>query len=136
MKEKITNAEVGQELITECKKCKSEMTHVITVIKDGVIKKVMCKGCLTTHVYRAEPAKATARKTPRTRTSRRASWSTLVADIDDDQLVDYEIDKDFTEIRAIRHRQFGVGVVTKVISDNKIEVVFQDGKKILAHNWQ
>ena len=35
------NHEVGQEISTLCNKCKSEMVHVITTVKDGKIKKLL-----------------------------------------------------------------------------------------------
>ncbi|MFQ5436805.1 MAG: hypothetical protein ACE5FD_18265 [Anaerolineae bacterium] len=65
----------------------------------------------------------------------RTSWATLVKKIDEEQIVDYDINGDFTEIEAIRHKKFGVGVITKILDDNKIEVVFEENKKILAQNW-
>lgn len=138
--------EVGQEVSCQCSKCKSEMVHVITVVKDGKIKKVMCKGCYTTHVYKPatvgeEPKRRRGRK-PKiagekpVRRSRKKDWTTLVSDIDDSRLAKYDINGDYTEVRAIQHERFGVGVITKVIAHNKIEVVFQDEIRILAQNWE
>ena len=47
---------VGEEVLTECGKCKSEMHHVITAVKDDKIAKVMCKGCDSEHKYKAPKA--------------------------------------------------------------------------------
>lgn len=139
------NHEVGQEISTLCNKCKSEMVHVITIVKDGKIKKVMCNGCYTTHIYkpaeveektkrgRGRPAKTSTKPVRR---SRKKDWATLVSDIDDSQLTEYDINGDYTEAKAIHHKRFGVGVITKVLAYNKIQVIFQDETRILAQNWE
>lgn len=136
--------EVGQEIETMCTRCKRDMIHVITAIKDNHIKKVMCKGCLTTHVYRessnGERPKAGVRGKTETRKRkvtrrRKRDWVTLVADVQDSDVTDYKITGDYDVNQAIRHKTFGVGVITKILADNKIEVVFQDDTKILAQNW-
>ena len=49
---------VGDEVFTECGKCKSEMYHVITAMSGDKIRKVMCKGCNTTHLYKDKAEKA------------------------------------------------------------------------------
>lgn len=67
---------------------------------------------------------------------RKKDWASLVEDIDEETIVEYQIDGDFSEIEAIRHKRFGVGVITKVLDDNKIEVVFEENKKVLAQNWE
>ena len=142
MAAKSKEPEVGQEIETRCTKCKAEMIHAITVLKAGKIKKVMCKGCLTTHVYKdpkAAKAKGPGRPkkvgTGTVRRSRKYDWPTLVAEVEDSAITDYDFSQPFEEQQAIRHKKFGVGVITKVIDYGKIEVVFQDDKKVLAQNW-
>jgi hypothetical protein len=39
----------------------------------------------------------------------------------------------FREDDVIDHKSFGIGVVARVLSDQKIEVVFQTGTKVLVH---
>jgi ribosomal protein L21E len=122
------------------------MIHAITVMKDDKIKKVMCKSCYTTHVFREGSSETKTKRGPGrprksdsntpVRKSRKKNWSKLVAEIDEGQLVNYDINGDYSEEQAIRHKQFGIGIITKVISDIKIEVLFQDEKKILAQNWE
>lgn len=143
MADNITVYEVGDEIVTECSKCKSETYHVITKMDGDVIKKVMCKGCNTTHVYRdksvaaSKPkAKKANGKAPSRRRRRTKDWESLQADIDESQIVDYQLDRDFSDKVAIRHKQFGIGYIHKVLSPNQIEVVFRDGVKILVHNYR
>jgi hypothetical protein len=49
-------------------------------------------------------------------------------------VIDYASSGVFSSTPAIRHKNFGVGVITKVHNRNKIEVIFQEGTKILAQN--
>ncbi len=136
---KTKQIEVGKEVLAECKKCKAETAHVVTVVKDGAVKKVLCSACQTEHAYKAPKSDgarggAAANKTP-TRRGRKKDWPSLVAKIEETEIADYDIHGDFTETPAIRHKKFGIGVVTKVLDDNKIEVLFQEDKKVLAQNW-
>src|SRR3990172_2903607 len=136
--------EVGKEIEAYCTKCKILTVHVITKIADGEIKKVFCKICNTTHVYRGKTnekksIKASAAKKTKTtgvkRGRKKADWNELVATLEDNRIIDYDLTKDFTDVQAIRHKKFGIGVILSVIDQKKIEVVFQDEKKVLAHNW-
>ncbi|NIR49527.1 hypothetical protein GWO43_13585 [candidate division KSB1 bacterium] len=88
---------------------------------------------------RGRPRKTTASSTtqkPRKRRSRKKDWPSLMAKVEESEIVDYDINGDFSETSAIRHKTFGVGVITKVLAENKIEVVFEENKKILAQNWE
>jgi hypothetical protein len=59
-----------------------------------------------------------------------------VGQIDDQSLIEYQVNGEFSAVPAIRHKTFGVGVITKVLNKNKIEVLFQEGTKILAQNFE
>ncbi len=74
-------------------------------------------------------------KAPVKRRRRKTDWVSLVEKIDEDQVVEYDISQDFSDTEAIHHKTFGVGVILKVLDDTKIEVVFEDNKKVLAQNW-
>ena len=41
------------------------------------------------------------------------------------------MDKVFAEGEVLNHGKFGLGLVTRVLSDAKLEVVFTEGKKIV-----
>ncbi len=129
---------VGQEIETKCGKCKAETLHTITSIKEGKIAKVMCNVCNSYHLYRAKKekvakVKATEKK-PRTIRRGRMSWDNLILEVQEKEVADYSALADFREIRAIRHKTFGMGVITKVHSAHRIEVVFKEGTKLLGQN--
>ncbi len=130
---------VGQEIETKCGKCKAETLHTITSVKDGKIAKVMCNICNSYHIYRAKKekvvkVKATGTKTTRTTRRGRMSWDNLMLEVQEKEVSDYTTGGDFREIRAIRHKTFGVGVITKVHNAYRIEVVFKEGTKLLGQN--
>lgn len=84
----------------------------------------------------ADAIKPQPKKKP-VRRRRKKDWVSLMETIEEDGIVDYHINGDFSETEAIRHKNFGVGVITKVLADNKIEVIFEENqKKILAQNWE
>ncbi len=136
--------EIGKEVEAYCSKCKYKMIHIITAVVDNEIKKVMCKGCNSTHVYRPEkPVKRPAVKKSDDSTStlttirrpRKRNWASLRAKITESQIIDYNIKKNFTDAESVNHKKFGVGIITKILSEKKIEVVFENGTKVLAQNW-
>ncbi len=137
---------IGKDIEAYCGKCKNDTWHTVTTVKNGKITKVMCKTCIGYHAYKAPQGaeKVKVATTPtrrRTSTTPRASrgkkdWGTLVGQIEDQQVLDYALSGEFSKSPAIRHKTFGVGVITKVLTKNKIEVLFQDGTKILAQNFE
>jgi len=84
---------------------------------------------------RGRPRKTDEPAAPVKRRRRKKDWVSLMEDVDEEQIVDYNLENDFSETAAIRHKTFGVGIITKVLADNKIEVVFEEAKKVLAQNW-
>src|SRR5262249_2575501 len=46
----------------------------------------------------------------------------------------YGISDHFKELEVISHPKFGIGYVTELIGDDKIEVTFQADKRVLVHN--
>ena len=128
---------IGQEIEFYCGKCKADTLHKATSVKDGKISRVMCTVCNSYRLYREKttPSKTRAAKTPRG-TGRRGkmSWDNLISEVSEQDVQDYATAGDFRLTKAIRHKTFGVGVITKVHNDTKIEVVFKEGVKLLGQN--
>lgn len=70
------------------------------------------------------------------RRSRKKDWPTLMTKIDESEIVDYNMNEDFSEIEAINHKKFGIGIIIKILADNKMEVVFEKATKVMAQNWE
>jgi hypothetical protein len=103
----------------------------------GTIKKVTCSMCGSYHNYsrnsknsnnnhNGEP-KSASKRTRATRSFQDLSQSGKPAR-------PYEMSASFTEGDIINHPKFGLGCVETIKPPNKIEVRFQEGKKILLHN--
>lgn len=46
---------VGQDISTQCGKCKQRTWHVIFALEGNIVKRVQCKQCLSYHNYKADP---------------------------------------------------------------------------------
>ena len=135
--------EVGAEVEALCRTCKGPSIHVIESVKEGVIKKVMCKACLNSHRYKpVEEQEKMTKATPKTKTRRTTTtktkeerkWSRLLNKVDSESPLDYAMNERYKEKVVINHAKFGLGVVYEVIDQTKISVVFKEGTKILVQN--
>ena len=140
MPAKGSTIKVGQEVAAYCRKCKADTLHKVTIVKEGKIKKAMCSSCMSAHAYRAPrkivvvgPAVSVAKIRKTTRRGIK-DWTSLVADVDQKTAPAYKLSGDYTNALALSHKIFGIGVITRVISPDKIEVVFKKKTTILAQN--
>lgn len=153
------NAEskIGTQIEAFCTKCKEDTIHVITAMDGSLVSKVMCERCNSYHKYKSAQssqaagtktktsrskttAAKTTKKTKTTRTRRtsaasKGDWSTMIGDVDTDKAVVYNLKENYQDIDLIDHKKFGLGIVQKIHSETKIEVLFEDGVKMLVQNW-
>jgi len=61
-------------------------------------------------------------------------WRQLLLDASRDGVPAYKISDSYREGALLLHQYFGLGVVTKVISPRKMEVIFESSKKLMAMN--
>jgi hypothetical protein len=108
------------------------------------IVRVECSTCHGVHAYHPPkvskvPAAAkvgrTKVATPRTKAdpeaAARAEWEELRPTMDPAQAIPYDMNRPFRLKSLLAHPNFGLGIVQLVIAPNKIDVLFQDGKKRL-----
>ncbi|HDP97558.1 MAG TPA: hypothetical protein ENN22_00030 [bacterium] len=135
---------IGHEIEAFCGKCKSDTFHQITSVEGDKITKVMCKVCMSHHKYKPSQqptesapiqTKKSAPAAPTKRRTRRDKWSRLLDNSDQESAIDYQISDSYEIATAINHKTFGLGVVKNIIDSRKIEVLFQDGEKILIQNY-
>ncbi len=135
---------VGGSCDAWCTKCKLILEHRIIAMDGTKPKRVECTTCKGHHNFRADAPgtrASTTRKratsgsrTTKTRTTRRGSWSTLVGERDQSAARPYKISATFEEEELIDHSRFGMGIVMNAMPGKKIEVLFEDGKKLLVHS--
>jgi Zn ribbon nucleic-acid-binding protein len=150
----------GGEIDSYCTKCKLDLTHRIIAMVGDEVKKVECKTCGSHHLYRkpkserdkmlgtSKPKSAGApkrdgeEKRPSSKAAERASaaqrdaqssWEHAIAGQPATAFKPYRITVSFNPGELVRHPKFGDGVVARVIDRGKIEVLFKDGPKTMAH---
>ena len=142
-----------------CGKCGDATRHAVVALVNGQVVKVQCMICNSPHKYKpsARQAKtdnpgtirrtrtpsgiATTRVTPpgapkakpssgRSPRARR-DWEEQIQKRDQSQAKPYDMGGSFTEQELVDHPKFGVGIVTKTTRPDKMDVLFQEGPKIL-----
>lgn len=128
---------VGGDVDANCTKCKMELAHVIVAIVDNRPKRVQCKTCSSVHNYRSANDASAASKRSASKKSTAAStpknYETLMSGKDISSAQRYRVTEAFVEGIVVDHKKFGLGLVTKVLGDAKIEVTFRSGTKTLIH---
>ncbi len=98
--------------------------------------------CNSTHNYKLKPAAANdaaaTEGTPKKRrtSSRRAKEANAFSIDPKKTPKSYDMNNIFSAGDVINHPKFGLGAVEIALPPNKIEVRFQEGKKMLLHNMR
>jgi hypothetical protein len=146
----IKKLSAGDIIEARCTKCRDVLNHRIVAMVEGKIVRVECNTCNGVHNYHAPPA-VKAAKVPRSpaaskprstpavpRVSKkdpteneREEWASLQPTFDVEKALPYDMNARFNVKRLILHPSFGIGLVKTVIIPNKMQVLFQDGIKLL-----
>ena len=136
---------VGQEIAAYCGKCKDERSHTVAAMDGEAVKRVTCSSCGGTHNFKLAPPAAKSAETAgdataqpaKKRASSRRSKEADAFSIDPKRPVKpYDMNNSFSAGDVINHSKFGLGAVETSLPPNKIEVRFQEGKKLLLHNMR
>lgn len=133
---------VGQELNAYCGKCKDERTHIVAAMDGEIVRKVTCSMCGSTHNYKVKPAPVpegaatTAAPAKRKGGTRRTKEANAFSIDPKKTPKSYDMNNIFSTGDVINHPKFGLGAVETALPPNKIEVRFQEGKKMLLHNMR
>jgi hypothetical protein len=135
---------VGQELSAQCGKCKEERTHIVAAMDGEIVRRVTCSMCGSTHNYKVKPAAApagagssSAASPGKRKIGSRRTKEAEAFNIDPKRPVkSYDMNNVYSANDVINHPKFGLGAVEATLPPNKIEVRFQEGKKMLLHNMK
>ena len=152
-----TNKTAGDDIDSNCLKCKAVTNHTIIAIADDIIAKVECNTCRARHKYRApkvEKKKASstrlkrdgaviksgakAKKTTTTAAAKKllrgaVNFDALIDGKDVSAAIPYALDALLTGGDLIEHKVFGLGVVMATMLPNKVEVNFREhGTKLMV----
>jgi hypothetical protein len=151
----------GGEIDSWCTKCRLDLTHRIIAMVGDEVKRVECKTCGSHHNYRAPksereskaaqkvaaraereskaPASGGAKSGERLSSAARAerdaviAWEKAIAGQPISAFKSYRVNLVLSEGELVRHPKFGDGVVAKVIDQGKVEILFKDGPRMMAH---
>ena len=142
MRRKLT---AGDIIEARCTKCRAVLNHrIVAMVEDRVVR-VECNTCGGVHNFyppgesKAPTARAAARGSapaPRkvekkTGKAERDEWESLYNAVDRSRAVPYDINGKFKVSDLVEHPVFGFGFVKSVIKPNKMEVLFEEGRKLL-----
>ena len=123
---------VGNDVNSLCMKCKRSQVHVIASMVQDRIGKVQCRTCGSFHRYRDPEAPV---KPPRIRggkVSHEETWEKMLKHVASQKKILYTFSGDFKINDFIEHATFGLGVVTHLLPDDKVQIIFKDSEKILV----
>jgi hypothetical protein len=154
----------GGEIDAYCTKCRLDLNHRIVAMVGDQVKQVECLTCRGTHTYRrprseiaaaadkriaakAERSTLSSSRPPKSAASReshaaraereqKSAWERSIAGQPASAFKVYRVFETFNPGDLVRHSKFGDGVIARVIDRGKVEVLFQEGPKTLAHNQQ
>lgn len=124
-------ADVGAEVISVCTKCKVDTEHTIASKVGEKIGKVRCKACGSTHRY-LKAGSPIPVSTPRksSKLSPEENWNRCVQNASSKKSA-YTLSGYYKLNDLIDHSHFGLGVVTLMLTNDKIQATFKEGEKVL-----
>ena len=122
---------VGDPVESRCTKCRRITHHIIVAIADDQPAKVQCSTCSGQHNYRPAVTrkKPVARRAVDPRIAEQKEWLQLQSGIESKVAIDYSMTTAFKVGSVMKHPRFGLGIVQVTLGPQKIEVLFEDGKK-------
>ena len=133
--------EAGSPIDSHCLKCKELTSHTVIAMDGERVLKVQCKLCGGRHALR--PASKTVAAKPKTaraskssRSTKKAAtvileWEKQIGQAEGMKPLPYGMDKSFERGDLIDHAHFGLGVVQSLHAPDKMEVLFEQGLKLM-----
>lgn len=123
----------GDKIEARCTKCRKNNEHTIISLLKEQPALVECTICKRQHKFRPPIAvkKPAVRLANQHRDAERKEWEVLRPDMNSTKATDYSMTATYKTRALINHPVFGLGLVQRVIGSQKIEVLFEDGKKTM-----
>ncbi|MFK5926238.1 MAG: hypothetical protein QM483_06385 [Desulfuromusa sp.] len=128
-----TTLSIGDPIEGRCTKCRKNTDHIIITLVEEKPGKVECQTCSRQHKYRLPtmPKKPAVRKTAKPKDAERKEWESLQQEMDSSKAKTYSMTDTYKLKSMVSHPVFGLGFVQRIIGAQKVEVLFEDGKKIM-----
>ncbi len=123
----------GDPIKARCTKCRKNTDHIVVTMGETGPAIVKCNVCSRQHKYRPP----TAEKKPSRRPSVQAKdaeckeWQDLCPSLNSALATDYSMTSSYKVNELVNHPVFGLGVVRRVVGSQKMEVLFEAGKKTM-----
>ena len=147
------------EVKSKCAKCKDVTLHSIVALKGEEIAKVKCLSCDSEHKFYPPKEAAETKKAagsddkaarPRVvkgKTARGADdkpqapmvsteWVAALAHVPEDRIKPYILSGIYQKNDFVSHPTFGNGLVQEIHGNNKMDVLFEYGPKLLVFNFR
>ncbi len=122
----------GDPIQARCTKCRKNTDHIIVTMGEEVPVQVQCNTCSRQHKYRPPTAaKKPAMQKVSHRDVERKEWETLRPSMNCANATEYSMTNAYKVKALINHPLFGLGIVQRVVGAQKVEVLFEDGKKTM-----
>ena len=139
----------GDIIDARCTRCRDILNHRIVAMVEDKVVRVECNTCGGVHNYYPPPAlkplkipggsampRKPATATPRApkkdpQQSDREEWRALHSSMRLDRAMIYDMNATFRADDLVDHPVFGLGVVKLIIAPSKMQVLFEDGIKLL-----
>ncbi len=125
-------------VIGRCIVCKDVTRHNVVTMKEEKPARVQCRSCQDEHNFRAPPPTKEERErnsAEKLRLKKIAEdcerWVELQPKMVEAKAKDYAMDGLFKKKDVINHPIFGLGQVQKLAGPHKVEVLFEDGSKVM-----
>ena len=123
---------VGDIIDARCPKCLKVSNHVIVAMVDSKPVDVQCNTCNGSHRYRQPtPLPKAVKPTSGPSLVKEEEWTELRTAVNKVTAKDYAMDREYRVGAVINHPSFGLGLVKRVVGSCKMEVLFDDGKKMM-----
>jgi len=123
----------GDPIQARCTKCRKNTPHTIVAMTEEGPDKVQCSSCSRQHKYRPPTGikKPAVKRTTNHKEAERKEWETLRPGMNSARAKEYSMTGAYHVKSLINHPLFGLGIVQRVVGSQKVEVLFEDGKKTM-----
>ena len=135
----------GDNIEAHCTRCRTILNHTIVAMVGERVVRVECNTGRGMHNYigvktasaptprtssrKSAPVSGKAKKEPGR--AEREEWDSLRAAMEEKPVRAYDMNGKYRANDLVEHDVFGLGIVQLVVGPNKMNVLFQSGKKLL-----
>lgn len=134
----------GDNIEARCTRCRKMLNHTIVAMVGDRVVRVECNTCRGMHNYHGAPAVKTPASSATRKTGTapgkarkksgdadREEWESYRPTLETRRSVAYDMSGKYRANDVVEHAVFGLGLVKAVVGPNKMEVLFQEGRKLL-----